>query len=127
MWIGENTCLSPLSPSGGLLLQNIIGTEALCLKSSLVIRKLRWRRFIEVGAVYPPLPPNRACGSLAHGSKVDSFFIEIGTLIIGLPAGSEKSGFREVGIRPLAVGSLLLDLIHLSCFDAAIRRVVVGV
>nr|VFJ98762.1 MAG: hypothetical protein BECKLFY1418B_GA0070995_11282 [Candidatus Kentron sp. LFY] len=34
----------------------------------------------------PPLPPNRACGSPAHGSPVDSFFIEVGALTIGLYA-----------------------------------------
>jgi len=31
-----------------------------------------------------PLPPNRACGSPAHGSPVDSFLIGIGSLPRGL-------------------------------------------
>ena len=34
--------------------------------------------YIGVGTGFsPPLPPNRACGSPAHGSPVDSFFIEV--------------------------------------------------
>lgn len=40
--------------------------------------------------------------------KVDSFFIEAGTLIIGFRAGSEKPKFREVGIWPSAVGIVRL-------------------
>src|SRR5450830_1863185 len=32
----------------------------------------------------PPLPPNRACGSPAHGSPVSGFLIGIGSLTPGL-------------------------------------------
>jgi aconitate hydratase 2/2-methylisocitrate dehydratase len=32
----------------------------------------------------PPLPPNRACGSPAHGSPVSGFLIGIGSLVVGL-------------------------------------------
>lgn len=34
----------------------------------------------------PPLPPNRACDFPAHGSPVDGFFIETGSLPGGLRA-----------------------------------------
>ena len=32
----------------------------------------------------PPRPPNRACGSPAHGSPVSGFLIGIGSLSLGL-------------------------------------------
>ena len=57
----------------------------------------------------PPLPPNRACGSPAHGSPVGSFLIGIGSPAAGLrfPSASPWLVWRPCGttqtLTPAAV------------------------
>ncbi len=55
----------------------------------------------------PPLPPNRACGSPAHGSPVSGSHIGVGSPVVGV-CFSEKPQLSEFCIWPIS--GLLLPL-----------------
>jgi hypothetical protein len=62
------------------------GVEASMVKEDFVCREAVGNFPIPIGVgngFRRPRPPNRACGSPAHGSPVGGFLIEIGTLTHG--------------------------------------------